>query len=151
MVTITEYEDKYAGDFRRLNIWWLEEYGLAESHDYEVLDDPRGVVLDGGGHIYLAMFEGRVIGTAALLKERGDDYELVKMSVDPEFQGKGISKLLIEKCLDKAREIGARKIFLFSSSKLQKAIRLYTKYGFKHVPVTDSPFVTSDVKMEFYF
>jgi len=70
------------------------------------------------------------------------------MSVDPAFQGQGISKLLIEQCLRKAREIGAGKLILWSNSQLQTAIRLYTRYGFQHVPVVDSPFVTANIKME---
>jgi GNAT superfamily N-acetyltransferase len=75
-------------------------------------------------------------------------YELVKMAVSPLHRGKGISKILMEYCLDKARELKAQKIILFSNSQLKTAIALYEKYGFRHVPVDDSPFVTADVKME---
>lgn len=151
MVSIIEYEDRYAADFRKLNLEWLDKYHLTESHDLEVLDDPRGTVIDRGGAIYLAISENRIIGTAAIIKEPGDEFELAKMAVDPAFQGRGISKLLIEKCIDQARKSGARKLFLYSNSQLQKALQLYTRYGFKQVPVTDSPFLTADVKMEFEF
>jgi GNAT superfamily N-acetyltransferase len=71
--------------------------------------------------------------------------------VDPAFQGQGISKLLIEQCLRKAKEIGAGKLLLWSNSQLQTAISLYTQYGFQHVPVIDSPFVTANVKMELVY
>lgn len=94
---------------------------------------------------------GQIIGTAALIHEHDDVYELAKMSVDPAFRGRGISKLLIGQCLQKAREIGASKLTLWSNSQLQTAIQLYTQYGFQHVPVVDSPFVTADVKMELQF
>ncbi|HEX9509700.1 MAG TPA: GNAT family N-acetyltransferase [Puia sp.] len=155
MINIIEYEDQYAADFRRLNLEWLEKYDLLESHDLMILDDPRGNVLDRGGFIYLALASpdphsaaGQVVGTVALIHEHDDVYELAKMSVDPAFQGRGISKLLIEQCLHKAREIGAGKLTLWSNSRLQTAIHLYTRYGFQHVPVVDSPFATADVKME---
>ena len=68
--------------------------------------------------------------------------------VTPEWQGHGISKMLIEKCLDAAKQAGAERVTLFSNSQLQTAIHLYEKYGFRHVEVTDAPYETADVKME---
>ena len=148
MAEIIEYENKYEEDFRRLNLEWLNKYNLLESHDQMVLDNPRGTILDRGGYIYLAKSGNEIIGTAGLAKEHDGEYELIKMFVAPAFRGKGISKLLIEKCIDKAKEIGVKKLMLYSNSQLQTAISLYGKYGFHHVPVVDAPFVTADVKME---
>jgi ribosomal protein S18 acetylase RimI-like enzyme len=70
------------------------------------------------------------------------------MAVAPAFRGKGISKMLIEKCLNKARELNAQKIFLYSNSQLIPAITLYKKYGFVHVDASNSPLLTADIKME---
>jgi len=50
--------------------------------------------------------------------------------------------------LDKARELKAKKIFLYSNSQLQTAIALYKKYGFVHVDASNSPLLSADVKME---
>jgi GNAT superfamily N-acetyltransferase len=72
------------------------------------------------------------------------------MAVAPSARGKGISRLLMEQCLGKAKQLNAICILLYSNSQLKTAIALYEKYGFKHIPVTDSPFVTADVKMELY-
>lgn len=148
MVDIIDYEDRYEEDFRQLNLEWLNKYNLLETHDVIVLDYPKGMIIERGGFIYLARLGEEIVGTAGLAKEHEGEYELVKMTVAPAFRGKGISKLLIEKCLDKAREIGAKKLMLYSNSQLQTAIKLYSKYGFHHVPATNSPFVTADVKME---
>lgn len=148
MATIIDFEEKYSPEFRALNMEWLETYQLLESHDVEVLDDPVGTILQHGGYIFLAMEDDQVVGTSALMNEQDGLYELAKMTVAPASRGKGISKLLIEKCLDKAKEIGAKKLLLWSNSQLQTAIHLYSSYGFKHVEVTGSPFVTADVKME---
>jgi len=145
---IVEYADEHKAAFRNLNIEWLDLYNLTESHDLQILDDPRGTILERGGFIYLALIENRVVGSAALMKEHDDVYELAKMTVAPDYQGKGISKLLIEKCLEKAKDIKASKIMLFSNHQLKAALGLYEKYGFQHVPVVDSPFLTADVKME---
>jgi putative acetyltransferase len=148
MIELIKYEDRYQADFKRLNLQWLDKYELTEAYDLEILDDPRGVVINKGGCIFLALHAGRVIGTAGLWKESEYAYELVKMAVDEEFRGQGISKLLLEKCIDEARQLKAHTIFLFSNSQLQTAIKLYEKYGFRLADLTGSHFQTADVKME---
>jgi N-acetylglutamate synthase-like GNAT family acetyltransferase len=148
MIEIIDYSGEYANDFRELNLEWLEKYNLTESHDLEIINHPKEEVLDKGGCIFLAREGDRIIGTAGIANEGDSIYELVKMTVAPAFRGQGISKMLIEKCLDKARELKAKKIFLYSNSQLQTAISLYKKYGFVHVDASNSPLVTADIKME---
>jgi putative acetyltransferase len=148
MIEIIDYSGEYANDFRDLNLEWLDKYNLTESHDLEVINHPKEAILDRGGHIFLAREGNKIIGTAGLANEGDSVYELVKMTVAPEFRGKGISKMLIEKCLEKARELKAKKVFLYSNSQLQTAISLYKKYGFVHVDASNSPLLTADVKME---
>ena len=148
MVEIIEYSDEYATNFRELNLEWLNQYNLTESHDLEIINHPRETILDNGGYIYLAKAGDDVIGTAGLANDGNSVFELVKMAVIPAFRGKGISKMLLEKCLSKARELNASKIFLYSNSQLKPAISLYKKYGFQHVDATNSPLLTADIKME---
>jgi putative acetyltransferase len=148
MIEIISYSDKYHGDFKSLNLEWLEKYMLTESHDLEILDDPQGTVIEKGGCIFLAMDGEKVVGTAGLSKENEEVYELVKMAVDPQYRGQGISKVLLNRCLDEARKLNAVKVFLFSNSQLLTALKLYEKYGFKYVDAAGSPLLTADVKME---
>ena len=150
-IELIEYIEKYHSDFKKLNLEWLDKYNLTESHDLMVLNDPRGTILDRGGFIWLAKAGDEIVGSAALMNEGHGIFELAKMSVTKNWQGKGISKLLIEACLKKAKEIGVKKLTLFSNHQLQKALKLYEKYGFKNVEVKDSPFETADVKMELDF
>ena len=151
MIEIVSYTEKYQPDFKRLNLEWLDKYNLTESHDLEILDDPKGTVLDRGGSIFLAIDKEKVIGTAGLWKENEMEYELVKMTVDPVYRGQGISKLLLDRCLDQAKKLKARSVFLFSNSQLKTALALYEKYGFRHVELGKAPFLTADVKMELVF
>lgn len=148
MAVIINYEDQYHDAFRRLNLTWLEQFNLLESHDLEVLDHPNENVIDRGGFIFLLKEKDVVVGTAGLYKINEQEYELIKMSVAPEHRGKKFGNMLLKKCVDKARELNASKLILFSNSKLQLAIRMYEKYGFKHLAVIDAPFETADVKME---
>jgi GNAT superfamily N-acetyltransferase len=148
LVEIITYSDEYAADFRQLNLEWLNRYDLAESHDLEIINDPKKTILDRGGVIYLAKSETRIIGTAGLVTAEEGVFELIKMAVSPAFQGRGVAKMLLEKCLDTAWQLTARKIFLYSNSQLIPAITLYKKYGFIHVDASNSPYKTADVKME---
>jgi putative acetyltransferase len=148
MIQIISYDGKYQQDFKRLNLEWLDKYNLTETHDLEILDHPEEKVIAGGGCIFLAMDGERVVGTAGLAKVKEGIFELVKMGVDPAWRGQGISKILLERCLEEAKKLKAEKIFLFSNSQLLTALKLYEKYGFRHVEVTDSPLLTADVKMQ---
>jgi putative acetyltransferase len=148
---IIPYQADHHTAFRNLNILWLEQYHLKESHDVMVLDDPDGTILKQGGSVWIAIDDENVIGSAALMKEHDGVYELAKMCVAESYRGKGISRLLIEKCIQQAKEVGAKKVFLFSNHQLQAAIALYEKYGFKHIAVENSPFETADIKMELVF
>jgi N-acetylglutamate synthase-like GNAT family acetyltransferase len=148
MIYIIEYEDRYAGDFKKINLEWLDKYNLTEEADLRALNKPRETILEPGGAIFLAKIKEEIIGSAALISAHDGLYELAKMTVVPSWQGRGISKLLLEKCLERARLLGATKIVLFSNHKLEAALQLYSNYGFEHVTVTDSPFETADIKME---
>ena len=148
MIDIISYEEKYQPEFKRLNLEYLDKYHLTETHDLEILDHPEENVIAGGGCIFLAVDEEKVVGSAGLAKDKEGIFELVKMAVEPAWRGRGISKLLLERCLEEAKKLKAEKIFLFSNSQLLIAIKLYENYGFRHVKVSDSPFLTADVKME---
>lgn len=148
MVEIIEYEEKYFQDFKKLNLEWLDKYQLTESHDLLILDNPQKMILERGGFIWLAKAEYEIIGSAAIVNEGEGIFHLAKLSVTQSWQGNRIGQLLIETCLLKVREVGAKKIVLFSNHQLTKALSLYKKYGFKHIEVVESPFLTSDVKME---
>ena len=150
-IEIIEYSDSYHEDFKRMNLEWLDKYNLTESHDLMVLNDPKGTILDHGGFIWLAKAGDEIVGSAALMNEGDSIFELAKMAVTKDWQGNGISKMLIETCLKKAKEMAVKKLTLFSNHQLQTALKLYKKYGFKNVEVKDSPFTTADVKMELEF
>lgn len=148
LISIINFEPAYAVAFKELNLQWLQKYNLTEDADLLMINNPQKEILDTGGFIFLAKYGEHIAGTAALIKETPAQYELVKMAVAPAFQGKGISRLLMEKCLQAAKEAGAKRIYLQSNSQLTKAIALYEKYGFAHIPVKDAHYLTADIMME---
>jgi N-acetylglutamate synthase-like GNAT family acetyltransferase len=148
MAVIIDYDDKYIGDFQRLNLEWLEKYDLVESHDLEILHHPRENIINQEGFLFLLLEDNGIVGSAGIFKISDKEYELIKMAVAPEHRGKKFGNMLLEKCIAKAKEVRAEKLILFSNSHLQTAINLYEKFGFQHVAVVDAPFETADIKME---
>ena len=147
-IEIIDYNEKYHADFKRMNLEYLDKYNLTETHDILVLDNPGEIILGKGGFLWLAKAGEEIVGTVGIMPEGHGIFELIKMCVAESWRGRGISKLLMETCLQKVKELGGHKLILFSNHQLQTALKLYTKYGFKNVEVTDSPFETADVKME---
>jgi putative acetyltransferase len=148
MVTIALFEEKYAAAFKALNLVWLEQYNLTEEADLQMLNHPQEVIIDKGGIIFLALLNDEVVGTAALIKEHNGVYELAKMSVAPLHQGKGISRQLLQACLQQAKQWQATEVQLYSNSQLKAALGLYESMGFTYMPLENSPFVTADIKMQ---
>jgi GNAT superfamily N-acetyltransferase len=146
---IETFTPEHAGAFAALNRAWLVEHDLIEPHDEEQLADPWKEILNPGGQIFVALEGHDVVGVCAAIPSGSDAFEVAKLSVAPSSQGQGLGRRLVEHCLTFAREHGARRMVLVSSTRLQAALRLYESMGFRHGPVpADVQYVTADVYME---
>ena len=98
----------------------------------------------------MALYKNKPVGVCALLKidDSEYDFELVKMAVSPEVQGKGIGWLLGRNVIDKARSMGVGKIYLESNTILKPAIKLYQKLGFRKVAGHATPYERCNIQME---
>jgi putative acetyltransferase len=62
-----------------------------------------------------------------------DVCELVKMYLVPKARGLGLGRILIEKCLQQAKDLGYKKIYLESMPELKQALKVYAKFGFEYL------------------
>ncbi|NJL41657.1 MAG: MarR family transcriptional regulator, partial [Leptolyngbyaceae cyanobacterium SM1_4_3] len=147
-VEIVDYLPRFHEDFKCLNCEWIEKYFKLEETDHQSLNFPDEKILKSGGHIYMALSNGEVIGTCALIKVDGNVYELAKMAVTEKAQGKGVGWLLGQATIQKARELGAKRIFLESNTILEPAIKLYQKLGFQRIVGQPSPYERCNIQME---
>ncbi len=149
-VTIVDYQPKYQKAFRQLNEEWITQYFKMEEADYKALDNPKKYILDRGGCIVVALYEGKPVGVCALIKMDDPDYdfELAKMAVSPLAQGKSIGGLLGQAVIEKAKKLGASRIYLESNTRLKPAISLYEKLGFKKVSGRPTPYERCNIQME---
>jgi len=149
-VEIVDYKPEYQSAFRDLNEEWISTYFKMEAADYKALDDPEGYILNKGGSILVALFDGEPAGVCALVKMNDPDYdfELAKMAVSPRVQGKSIGWLLGQAIIEKARTLGAAKLYLESNTLLKPAINLYHKLGFEKVAGRATPYERCNIQME---
>lgn len=147
-IRITDYSPAYAQAFYDLNYAWISESYEVEPEDQKTLADPETYYLKDGGAILIALYGDEPVGTCAL-KRNGDIVEMSKMTVSKSMRGKKIGDLLGNAVIEKARELGASKMILYSNRQGSAAgINLYRKLGFQEVPLTEHNFKRADIKME---
>jgi putative acetyltransferase len=59
--------------------------------------------------------------------------ELVKMYLSKEARGAGLGRIMINKCLEVARQNGFNKVYLETMPELIKAVKIYEKLGFNYL------------------
>lgn len=148
-VTIVPYRPEYKETFKALNKEWISTYFEMEEADYKALDNPEEYILDKGGQILVALYQGEPMGVCALIKMKDSDYdfEMAKMAVSPKAQGKNIGWLLGQAIISTARELGASTLYLESNTMLKPAINLYYKMGFKKVAGLPTPYKRCNIQM----
>lgn len=127
---IVPFNKDYKPAFEFLNRAWIEEYFFMEEEDLKTLQNPESYILEDGGEVFFAILDGEVVGTAAMIQTDKGIYELAKMAVARQFQGLGIGKKLLRRCIDFSKEKEATEIFLITNDSLKPALSLYLSFGF---------------------
>lgn len=80
---------------------------------------------------WIAELDGQVVGSVFLMKT--DDAEVAKLRllyVDPAARGLGVGSRLVQMCIERARELGYRKLTLWTNKVLTSARKIYEAAGF---------------------
>jgi GNAT superfamily N-acetyltransferase len=125
--------------FRRLNEEWLTKYFAIEDKDRKVLGDPYHYILAPGGAILIGEIDGAAVGCCALVNKGPNAFEVAKMAVTETQQGKGLGKMLLAACVEKAGALGKKRLVLETNSVLGTAVALYRRFGFVEVPPEAAP------------
>lgn len=136
--------------FKQINYEWINKYFKVEKGDLDSLENPEKYFLTTGGAVLLACRGDEYLGTSALKPMGNDAYELCKMGVSESARGLGIGLLIGEAAIIKARELGAKRVYLETNSSLTPALTLYAKLGFIRIENFTSPYIRADVAMELY-
>ena len=71
---------------------------------------------------------GEVVGCVALHVMWEDLAEVRTLAVDPSMKGTGVGHLLLERLLDRARELGVRRVFCLTFE-----VEFFTRHGFREI------------------
>ncbi|MGB8226720.1 MAG: N-acetyltransferase [Sedimentisphaerales bacterium] len=88
----------------------------------------KAYIFDNLQMFSVAEIDGKVVGCCTLAVIWSDLAEIKSLAVAQEYQNKGIGKLLVEKAVEQARNLGVEKVFALT---LEPAF--FEKQGFKIV------------------
>jgi ribosomal protein S18 acetylase RimI-like enzyme len=146
-IRIVDYRPEHQAYFEVFNRAWIEELFEMEPVDEWVLTNPDKAILETGGAILMAEYNGVVAGTVGLRKVDDHTFEFTKMAVADGFRRKGIAEAISYASFEKAKELGAITVILYSNTKNAGAIKLYEKIGFRHVEVEQGVYKRANIKM----
>ncbi len=85
---------------------------------------------------FVIEWNDEIVGSGGIYPTEGlplDTCELVKMYLVPKARGMGLGKMMLEKCEQKARELGYTKIYLESMPELTLALNMYKRSGYTDI------------------
>ncbi len=87
--------------------------------------------------LWVATLDEQVVGLVSLIKTETRDqiFEIKQLSVKSEFQRRGVGELLVKYVIGQFQTSKGKCLQVNTSNVRQKAIKLYTKVGFKQVGV----------------
>ena len=114
----------------------MTEFGCV-GNGYSITDAEVDMMFENynrPGHFYMVLEkDGKIIGGGGIGILPGADTgtcELKKMYFSTEARGHGMGRKTVETLLEKAKELGYKKCYLETVSRMESANILYTKTGF---------------------
>jgi len=147
-----------AGDASSVLALWTEAYivegGGGRTEPYAEADF---FDLADRSAVFVAELEDEIVGVAALLPPEsprravasGHEAELARLAVAATARRAGVGRALTERCEERAREVGAEAIALWSRRYQDAAHRLYEERGYVRAPERDAVDETGHERLVF--
>ena len=144
---IISYQKKYKKDFVDLNLVWIKKYFKVESQDVKMLNNVEDLLAKGAA-IYFAVEQDKAIAACMVVPRGRQVWEICKLATDEHYMGKGAGSAVLTACMDYAKEHDAKKLMIVSNTILSAAMHLYTKAGFKEVPIDNMEYERVNIQLE---
>lgn len=133
------------GQARELFLDYAQSLGFSlcfQNFDKELAELP-GDYAPPEGRLLLAEYEGQLAGCVALHKLDPGICEMKRLYLRPQFRGKGLGRILAERIIAEARQIGYQRMRLDTVEPVMKdAVAMYRKLGFNLItPYRPNPMV----------
>jgi DNA-binding MarR family transcriptional regulator/N-acetylglutamate synthase-like GNAT family acetyltransferase len=113
--------------------FYMKEYDFDTSFEYYLFEGITRFLKNreaGKGGAWVADHNGTVVGSIAIDHEDDKTAKLRWLLVNPDFQGMGIGRRLMDEAMEFCRQNLYHRIFLWTFSELREARHLYELYGF---------------------
>lgn len=126
----------------------FKEYLEIQQYDKE-LEDFEAKYGMPDGRMYVLYYCGKLAGCIALRKIDNSNCELKRLYIKPEFRGNGLGRMLVERLISDAREIGYKYMLLDTLPFLRTAIRMYKNIGFYEIEKYNNSPMDTTIYMRF--
>ena len=134
---------------RELFLEYAQSLGFSlcfQSFDKELAGLP-GDYAPPTGRLLLAEYEGQLAGCVALHRLEDGICEMKRLSLRPQFRGKGLGRALAGCIIAEARQIGYRRMRLDTVEPVMKdAVAMYRTIGFREI----EPYCTNPIAGALY-
>ncbi|PEK21434.1 GNAT family N-acetyltransferase [Bacillus pseudomycoides] len=155
-ICIQSYESKYQSEVVDLIIHIQQkEYNVPITKEEQPdLQEIEQFYQRDNGSFWVAIHDGKVVGTVALLDIGNQQVALRKMFVKKEFRGKvwNTASMLLQTAISWAKERELEGIYLGTTVQFLAAHRFYEKNGFQSIRMEELPgsFPVLQVDKKFY-
>jgi len=115
-------------------ILYGDEYGFDETFERYVADglaELRRSTRPEKCRLWLAEEGGRIVGSIAIVAARGREAQLRWFLVMRDYRRRGLGSALMRNALEFAKGQGFGRVFLWTTSELDDARRVYARFGFR--------------------
>lgn len=146
-LTLREYSRNDASELMRM---WRETahlWPMGAPHPTEISEEAFNSHIEGSGAVkhWVVVDDSaeRVVGYCAFSQDSvvPEHMEVSLLNTHPDWQGKGIGKMMLIKCIETTAALKRPALFLGTWPGNERACGLYKRLGFFHKPKTDIGFV----------
>ena len=143
-IQIFQYKESHLGAIRLILTEYMKfianeiikppwQFNVDIEHEVDFTMNNLDKFAEPDGRLLLVQVDGEIAGTISLRKIRRDCGEIKRMYIKPEFRGKKLGNLMIEKVISVSKENGFSKLYLDTVLFMSSAVSLYKKFGFKEI------------------